>query len=41
MKTILKISFLLASPLLAVVYWRNTMKDMDGMDVGFGLTYNE
>jgi hypothetical protein len=41
MKTILKFSFFLASPLLAVVYWRNAMKDMEGMDVSFNLTYNE
>jgi hypothetical protein len=41
MKTILKFSFFLASPLLAVVYWRNAMKDMEGMDVSFNLTYND
>jgi hypothetical protein len=41
MKTILKFSFFLAGPLLAVVYWRNAMKDMDGMEVSFNLTYVE
>jgi len=39
MKTILKFSFFLASPLLAVVYWRNAMKNMDEMNVSYNLTY--
>ncbi len=39
MKTLIRFSLVLMSPYLLVVYWRNSMREVDNLHAGFELNY--
>ncbi len=41
MTAFLKILYVVYSPILAVVYWRNTMRSLDDVHAGFDLQYGD
>lgn len=39
MKTLIRLSLVLMSPYLLVVYWRNSMREVDNLHAAFELNY--
>lgn len=41
MRAVLKVIYVVYSPVLAVLYWRNTMRSLDDVHAAFDLQYGE
>jgi hypothetical protein len=41
MKNLFKLTFFLSSPILAIIYWRNMMKEVENLHSHYELNYTE